>query len=394
MALILFLAQAADLDALRKLPVAEAEKALRTSWAGELKAEKGKLVERASKTPDGEVFTYGLWVPAGYDPATTWPLLLTLHGTNRNDDPRAGPGWMSTWLRCAALKEKFIVVAPTTVRWTWGNLKAHGRIFQALDEVRAECRVDPDRVYADGMSMGAGGAWNLGEHYPDRWAAIAPRCGAPHLRQKKDKSLLVMLGENFRNLPVYHVAGAKDKLVPVEYARAGRDALKAFGYEQVYQEHPEGGHDWGLEKDEDVVAWLESKKRKAYPEEVVFKTYEKAFARAFWVEVVKRSEVRGQPAVHMDIQGKEAERRTEFFPEAVVRAKRSGNAIDVTTAEVKELRLRMSDAMLDLDQPVVVTWNGRRVHDRIVKRSIDTLIEDFRKRRDPGMTFAAELLLR
>lgn len=389
--LLCLLAQ--DVDALRKLPFAEAEKALK-AWSGELKAEKGKALERTSKTSDGETFTYGLWIPEGYDPSKAWPLLLTLHGTNRNDDPSAGPKWMSVWLRCAALREKFIVVAPTTVRWTWGNLKAHGRIFQALDEVRRECRVDPDRVHADGMSMGAGGAWNLGEHYPDRWAAIAPRCGAPHLRQKKDKSLLVMLGENFRNLPVYHVAGARDKLVPVDYARAGRDALEAFGYEQVYKEYPDGGHDWSLEKDEDVAAWLESKTRAPYPEEVVFKTYEKAFTRAYWVELGKRSEVRAAAAVHMDIHGKEAERRDEYFPAALVRAKRTGNSIAVTGEELKEVRLWLSDAMIDFEKPVVVTLNGRKVHDKVVKRSVDVLLDDWKARRDPGMTFAATLLIR
>jgi hypothetical protein len=244
------------------------------------------------------------------------------------------------------------------------------------------------------MSMGAGGAWNMGEHYPDRWAAIAPRCGAPHLRRKKDGSLRVMLGENFRNLPVYHVAGAQDKLVPVEFARAGRDALKAFGYEQVYKEYPEGGHEWSLEKDEDVAAWLETKKRNPYPEEIVFKTYEKAFLRSGWLEIVKRSEVRGQPAVHMDIHGKEAERRTEFFPDAVVRAKRTGNAIAVTGEELREVRLWLSDAMVDFDKPVVVTFNGRKVHEKLVKRSVDTLIEDYRKRRDPAMTFGAEVLIK
>lgn len=384
---------AQDVDALRKLPFEEAEKALR-AWAGELKAEKGKAVERTSRTPEGETFTYGLWIPEGYDPSKAWPLLLTLHGTNRNDDPAAGPRWMSVWLRCAALKEKFVVVAPTTVRWTWGNLKGRARIDQALEEVRRECRIDPDRVYADGMSMGAGGAWGLGENQPDRWAAIAPRCGAPHLRREKDDSLLVMLAENFRNLPVYHVAGVQDKLVPVAYARAGRDALKAFGYEQVYKEYPEGGHDWSLEKDEDVVAWLEAKTRSAYPEEVVFKTYEKAFTRAYWVEVVKRTEVRARPAVHMDLHGKEAERRNEYFPAARVRAKRTGNTIAVTGEELKEVRLWLSAAMVDFEKPVVVTLNGRKVHDKVVKRSVDVLLDDYKLRRDPGMTFGASILIR
>lgn len=384
---------AQDFDALRDLPFEEAEKGLR-AWTGTLSLEKGKALERASKTPEGETFTYGLWIPEGYDPGEAWPLLLTLHGTNRNDDPGAGPRWMSTRLRCAALRKNFVVVAPTTVRWTWGNLRAHARIFQALEEVRREVRIDPDRIVADGMSMGAGGAWNLGEHYPDRWAGIAPRCGAPHLRRERDGKLLVMLGENFRNLPVYHVAGAKDPIVPVDYARAGRDALKALGYAQVYKEHPDGGHDWALEKDEEVAAWLESRRRTPYPEEIVYKTYEKAFARAYWVEIVKRSEVRPRAAVHMDIHGKEAERRTELFPAAVVRAKRAGNAISIDGEELREVRIWLSGAMVDFSKPVTVSLNGRKVHDRVVRRSVDVLLDDYKARRDPGMTFGATLLIR
>jgi hypothetical protein len=127
---------------------------------------------------------------------------------------------------------------------------------------------------------------------------------------------------------------------------------------------------------------------------VVWKTYEKAFARAYWVEVVRRTEVRAAAAVHMDVQGKEAERRSEYFPAALVRAKRSGNTIELATEEVKELRLRLSDAMLDLDQPVLVVWNGRKVHERTLKRSADVLLDDYLLRRDPGMTFTAELLIK
>lgn len=373
--------------------VDSAERELRT-WSGELTLDKGKALERTSTTPAGESFSYGLWIPEGYTPERAWPLLLTLHGTNRNDDPSAGPKWMSVWLRHAGLREKFIVLAPTSVRWTWGNLAAHARIFQALDEVRRQCRVDPDRVLVDGMSMGAGGAWNLGEHYPDRWAAIAPRCGAPHLRRKKDGSLLVMLGDNFRNLPVYHVAGAKDALVPVDYARAGYEALKSFGYEQVYKEHPEGGHEWSLGNDDEIVAWLESKRRDPYPKDVVFKTYEKAFSRAYWVEIVKRSDVRASVGAHMDVHGKEAERRSELFPEAVVRARRDGNAFTITAQEVKELRLWVSGAMIDFEKPLTVTFNGRKAFEGRLRKSVDVLRDEFKARKDPGMTFTATLLIK
>lgn len=384
---------AAALAELRRLDAREVEKSLRGRRGGTPGFETGKPVDRVLKA-GGEEFLAGVHVPAAYDPAKSWPLLLTLHGTNRGDDPRAGPAWLRTWLRCPELRERYVVVAPTTVRLTWGNLGAHERIFAALEDAVRNCNVDPDRIYVDGMSMGAGGAFNLAEHYADRWAAIAPRCGAPHLRQRKDKSYVVMLAENFRNVPQYVVFGAKDAVVPVAYARAGRDAMEALKYPIVYREHPEGGHDWGMERDADVVAWLDRQVRPAYPEEVVWKSYEKAFLRAYWVEIVRRSDVRGVPAVHMDVHGKEAERRTEFFPDALIRAKRSGNAIEVATQEVKEFKLRLSDAMLDLDRPVVVTWNGRKVHDKVVKRSVDVLMGDYLKRRDPGMTFTAEITIR
>jgi dienelactone hydrolase len=378
---------------LRKRDPREVEKSVRALRGGPLDLEVGKPLELTLRA-GGEDFTVGVHVPAAYDASTSWPLLLTLHGANRSADPKAGPAWLRTWLRCAEMKDRFILVSPTTTKLTWGNLGAHERIFAAMSAVLGRCNVDPDRVYCDGMSMGAGGAFNLAERYPDRWAAIAPRCGAPALRARADKSLWAILAENFRNVPQYVVFGAKDAVVPVAYARAGKDAVEALKYPIVYREHPEGGHEWGIEKDADVVAWLEKQKRPAYPEEVVWKTHEKPFARAYWVEVVRRSEKGPLVTVHMDIQGKEAERRTEYWPASLVRAKRSGNSIELVTEEVKELKLRLSDAMVDLDKPVVVTWNGRKVHDKTVKRSVDVLIEDYVRRRDPGMTFTAELTIK
>jgi hypothetical protein len=93
--------------------------------------------------------------------------------------------------------------------------------------------------------------------------------------------------------------------------------------------------------------------------------------------------------VHLDMKGQESERRTELRPPAVVRARRKGNAIDIACEEVRELRVWLDDAMVDLDKPVAITVNGRKMHDMTVKRSIDVLIDDVRHRRDRAMTFSA-----
>ena len=89
------------------------------------------------------------------------------------------------------------------------------------------------------------------------------------------------------------------------------------------------------------------------------------------------------------MKGQESERRTELRPPALVKAKRKGNTIEITTEEVKELRVYLDDAMVDLDKPVSITVNGRKMHDGIVKRSVDTLIDEARRRHGTAMTFSA-----
>jgi hypothetical protein len=45
--------------------------------------------------------------------------------------------------------------------------------------------------------------------------------------------------------------------------------------------------------------------------------------------------------------------------------------------------------MLDLDKPVTITVNGRKLHDATVKRSLDVLIDEARKRHESSMLFSA-----
>ena len=375
------------LSQLRKFDLAAVEKSLRSPSRGPSPFELGKVVERTSKSDlDGEEFRYAVQVPADYDPAKRWPLLVTLHGAGGN-----GLDWIRTWARSAG--SKFVLIAPTTPKHTWSARQGHYYALTALREAVDALNIEADRVYLDGMSMGGGGAFRLAEHFPDRWAAIGPRCNVPDIRQKKDKSYVTMLAENYRMVPTYWVVGAKDEKIPIEMARAAKSELEAAKGELVYREFADGGHDWSIEKDEVVLDWYEKHARTPYPDEIVWKSYEKIFARAFWVEVVKRTEPPPLIMVHLDMKGAESERRTELRPPAVVRAKRKGNAIEISTEEVRELRVYLDDAMVDLDKPVTITVNGRKVHDAVVKRSLDFLIEDAHKRRDRSMLFTASVMV-
>jgi len=380
--------RAALVTPLKKFDVAAVEKALRAPTRGPSPWEAGKILERSAKSDlDGEDFTYAVQVPAAYDPGKAWPLLVTLHGAGGN-----GLDWIRTWARTAG--SKYVLIAPTTPRHTWAARQGHYYVLTALREMVDALNIDPDRIFLDGMSMGAGGAFRLAEHFPDRWAAIGPRCNVPDIRQKKDKSFVTMLAENYRMVPVYWVLGAKDDKIPIEMGRAAKIDLDAAKGELVYKEFPGGGHDWSLEKDEVVLDWYDQHVLNPYPEELVWKSYEKVFARAFWVEVTRRTEPPPLIMVHLDQKGAESERRTELRPPALVKAKRKGNAIEISTEEVRELRVYLDDAMVDLDKPVTITVNGRKLHDATVKRSMDVLIEEAHKRRDRSMLFSASVDLK
>jgi len=375
---------------LRKLDLAVVENAIRTPPRGPATIELGKPVERQSKTDfDGELFKYTIHLPAKYDPAQRWPIIVSLHGTNQTGLPNAGTLWIESWLRCAAAREKCVILSPTTVKHTWNTRAGHSYVLTALRETMDEINIDPDRIYLDGMSMGAGGTFRLAEHHPDRWAAIAPRCNVPDIRQKKDKSFITMLAENYRAVPLYWVVGAKDQKISIELARAAKLEIEAAKGELVYHEYPEGGHDWSLEKDDDVLEWYLKHARKPYPEEIVYKSYEKIFGRAWWIEVTKRNEPQPVIMVHLDMNAQESERRSEYRPPVLVHATRKANAITIACEEVRELRIWLDDAMVDLDKPVTITVNGKKLHDGVVKRSVETLLEEARRRHDPSMTFSA-----
>ena len=46
-----------------------------------------------------------------------------------------------------------------------------------LDEIVEKYKVDKDRIYVTGLSMGGFGTWALAASSPDRFAALVPICG-------------------------------------------------------------------------------------------------------------------------------------------------------------------------------------------------------------------------
>lgn len=210
-------------------------------------------------TIDGSVQYYAV-TPALLDDGTAIPaLLLTLHGASVEATNQANAYAHKDWIH---------IVAPTNRRpygfdWEdWGRQDA----LEVLEVARATLRTDPERTYLAGHSMGGHGTWQIGAHYPDHFAAIAPSAGwvsfwsytgaeafdggttvEQLLRRAASPSDTLALARNYLQHGLYILHGDQDDNVPVEQARTMRAQLGGFHTDFAYYERPGAGHWWGNE---------------------------------------------------------------------------------------------------------------------------------------------------
>lgn len=206
-----------------------------------------------SKTVTQKVdLKYWLSLPKGYasDTAKKWPLMLFLHGAGeRGDDlekvKKHGPPKLIT----AGADLPFIVVAPQCPADAWWESTAQVIALATLiDEIQASHRVDADRVYCTGISMGGYGTWRLACEYPRRFAAVVPICGGGR----------PFLARAMKDVAAWVFHGAKDPVVPLSESEKMVEALKRAGGSVEFTVYPEALHDsWTETYDNPAVFdWL------------------------------------------------------------------------------------------------------------------------------------------
>ena len=198
---------------------------------------------------------YLLYLPEGYDPdrERRWPLMVFLHGAGeRGDDLELVKIHGPPKLIDAGKKLPFIVVSPQLELGEWWSPDL---VAWLLKEMVRTLRVDPDRVYLTGLSMGGYGTWETAAKYPELFAAIAPICG------RGDPSTAWKL----RHIPTWLFHGAKDPVVPVKHSNDMNKALKQYGNVR-YTIYPNAEHDSWTEtySNEELYRWFLSHVRFKY----------------------------------------------------------------------------------------------------------------------------------
>jgi predicted peptidase len=196
---------------------------------------------------------YLLYLPKDYEAQPSWPLLVFLHGAGeRGDDLELVKKHGPPKLVEEGQDLPFIVLSPQCQERGGWQAEALAKL---IDEIVAKHKVDADRVYLTGLSMGGFGTFALAAAHPEKFAAIVPICGGGDPKT----------AEKLRALPTWVFHGAKDRAVPLERSQEMVDALQAAGGNVQFTVYPEAEHDSWTETyaNPKLYQWLLAQRRPA-----------------------------------------------------------------------------------------------------------------------------------
>lgn len=210
----------------------------------------GVTVVRAQQTSESFVLAtkYLLYLPGEYsaDTVAKWPLVIFLHGSGESGEDLAkvkvhGPPKLVEQGR----KFPFILVSPQAPPRTGWNIEL---LKGMLNDLKQRYRVDPDRIYLTGLSMGGYGTWNFASRYPDEFAAIAPVCGGGNPADVW----------KLRHMAVWCFHGAKDDVVLPSQSQRMVDELRKYNAGVKFTLYPDANHNsWDTTYNNDTFyTWL------------------------------------------------------------------------------------------------------------------------------------------
>ncbi len=191
------------------------------------------------KSPKG--INYLVTIPVNYDDEDEHPLILFLHGGDRSN-VKHHP---SKYAAKAGLDFPFVVAAP---HCSSGCGWASADIDKILEAIVANYKIDRERIYVTGYSMGGAGTWSTLARFPSWFAAGAPIAGSGNARDIcKAKKVAIR---------AYHATD--DSIIPYSGSKRMIDALKECNANAELKTYSEGDH-WiwpQVFQSKDFYQWL------------------------------------------------------------------------------------------------------------------------------------------
>jgi predicted peptidase len=204
---------------------------------------------------------YLLYLPDGYslDTSQRWPLLVFLHGGGETgQDIQKVKLHGPPELVDKGKKFPFIIVSPQNEgRFGW-DIESLQKLLGYLKNTQ---RINQEKIYLTGLSMGGYGLWEWAMKYPDEFAAIAPVCGGGDTAN----------AWKLRNIPAWVFHGAKDDIVLPVQSQNMVNASRRYGAKVTFTLYPEANHNsWdSAYKNSKLYSWLLEQSKFKYSEKPI-----------------------------------------------------------------------------------------------------------------------------
>jgi predicted peptidase len=194
------------------------------------------------------------YTPKEYNTDTLkkWPLIIYLHGGSRRGtdlNKLYADGIPDQLYR--GREFSFIIIAPQCpehLRWSTDNW------FENLyKEINDKYRIDTNRVYLTGISLGGAGTWYIAAKYPDKFAAIAPMSGFTSHMDFIDNNI-----DKLINMPIWAFHGKIDVVVPFEETERIIKKLDGKNKDLRFSVEPVAGHwiNWLVYPNQELYDWF------------------------------------------------------------------------------------------------------------------------------------------
>ncbi|MBI5723936.1 MAG: dienelactone hydrolase family protein [Planctomycetes bacterium] len=298
---------------------------------------------------------YALQMPFDYQEGKSYPLTIYLHGAG-SPNPLGGlstafdNSGQDTLFRTEQIdpadvppSHRGFVLAP----WARGNSMYRGPaekdVWQSIDLVKKRFKIDPDRVYLTGFSMGCGGTMGIAGRRPDAFAGVNLASG---FGSWSDTSL-EHLAENLRGMPIAVWIGELDSMV--KDAKAFHEMLDKKGIAHRFEIVPRLPHTYPYLEYQKSVGYLMQFTRKR-PDKFSF--------------IADNGEYTGRNGVFMTVEGRV---QNSARPSLTCSVNKQEVSIESKNTSALSVDLAGPDG-LGLSGDVKIIWNGREIYSGPAKK--------------------------
>lgn len=323
---------------------------------------------------------YLVQLPPEYHPLRQYPTIVTLHGMQTTAEQQLD-WWAGEFDEQGrrigqAGRHGYIVIAP---RWTQErqieylySAREHGLVLAVLRDALQRFSIDTDRIFLTGHFSGADAAWDMGLAHPSFWAGVIAISG-------RSQKYCTFYWENAAHVPFYVVQGELDGTLMPDNARDLNRYLNR-GFNTTVTEYLGRGRDSFSDEILRLFEWMAIQRRDPAPKEFTVRSM-RAFDNFFWyLELLEMPPAVIAPPISWP---------PENPASLIIKGRIPGPNTIFAQIGAMQAKVGLGPEIVDFNNRLTLTVNGRRLDTRDLEPSTETLLEDVRRRGDRQHPFWA-----